>query len=85
MATKKATGTAEKKATTKSAAKAPAKSTAAKTPAKTASNTAGSAEKKAPTQQEIAQLAHRYWEERGRPHGSHQEDWRRAEETLRNR
>lgn len=81
MATKKATGTTEKKATTKSAAK----TSATKAPAKTASKKAENAEKKAPTQQEIAELAHQYWVERGRPHGSHHEDWIRAEETLRNR
>lgn len=85
MATKKATGTAEKKATTKSAAKTPAKSTAAKASTKAASKTAASPERKAPSHQEIAELAHQYWVERGRPHGSHEQDWRRAEETLRNR
>lgn len=32
---------------------------------------------------DVAQLAHRYWIERGRPHGTHEEDWFRAEQELR--
>ena len=32
---------------------------------------------------QVAQLAHRFWIERCRPHGSHEEDWFRAEQTLR--
>jgi hypothetical protein len=32
---------------------------------------------------EIARLAHRYWAERGGQHGSHEEDWLRAERELR--
>ncbi len=32
--------------------------------------------------EEIAQLAHRFWAERGHPHGSHEDDWFRAEQTL---
>ncbi len=31
---------------------------------------------------QIAQLAHRYWAERGRQHGHHEEDWYRAEREL---
>jgi len=38
---------------------------------------------KAPSHEEIAQLAHRYWVERGHQHGHHAEDWQRAEEELR--
>jgi hypothetical protein len=34
-------------------------------------------------QEEIAQLAHRFWTERGRRHGHHEEDWLRAERELR--
>ena len=83
MATKKAPGTAEKKATTKTAAKAPAKSAASKAPAKTASNkAAGTQQQHAPSHQEIADLAHQYWIERGRAHGGHESDWLRAEATL---
>lgn len=33
--------------------------------------------------EEIARLAHRYWLERGGQHGSHAEDWLRAERELR--
>lgn len=83
MATKKGTGTAEKNATTKTAAKAPAKSAAAKAPAKTASKKAAGSQNNAPSHQEIAQLAHQYWVERGRAHGGHDADWHRAEATLR--
>lgn len=32
---------------------------------------------------DIARLAHRYWMERGGQHGSHAEDWLRAERELR--
>lgn len=32
---------------------------------------------------EIARLAHQYWLERGKQHGSHEEDWLRAEKELR--
>ena len=37
----------------------------------------------APSHQQIAQLAHRFWNERGRHHGSHEQDWFRAERELR--
>jgi Protein of unknown function (DUF2934) len=30
----------------------------------------------------IARLAHRYWAERGGQHGSHEDDWYRAEQEL---
>jgi len=36
-----------------------------------------------PTHQEISRRAYQLWEERGRPHGSHEEDWHRAEHELR--
>ena len=32
---------------------------------------------------EVAILAHRFWKERGRNHGHHEEDWFRAEQELR--
>jgi hypothetical protein len=32
---------------------------------------------------QIAQLAHRFWTERGGQHGHHEEDWYRAEQELR--
>ena len=33
--------------------------------------------------EQVAMLAHRFWAERGHQHGSHEEDWYRAEEELR--
>lgn len=35
--------------------------------------------------EEIARLAHSFWQERGRRHGQHAEDWFRAEQELRTR
>jgi hypothetical protein len=32
---------------------------------------------------QVAELAHRFWNERGRTHGHHEEDWFRAEQSLR--
>jgi HSP90 family molecular chaperone len=40
--------------------------------------------KSAPVSEEqIARLAYRYWQERGCQHGHHDEDWARAEQELR--
>jgi Protein of unknown function (DUF2934) len=39
----------------------------------------------APSRDEIARLAHRFWKERGGHHGSHEQDWYRAERELRGR
>lgn len=36
-----------------------------------------------PTREEVAALAYQLWIERGSPHGSHEEDWQKAEEQLR--
>jgi hypothetical protein len=33
--------------------------------------------------EEVARLAHKFWKERGARHGSHEEDWYRAERELR--
>jgi hypothetical protein len=38
----------------------------------------------APGYDEVALLAYSYWEERGRPDGSSELDWHRAETVLRN-
>ncbi len=38
-----------------------------------------------PTEDDIAALAYELWVERGCPIGSPDEDWLRAEETIRNR
>jgi len=32
--------------------------------------------------EQIAQLAHKFWAERGQQHGHHEEDWLRAEQEL---
>jgi hypothetical protein len=37
----------------------------------------------APSREQIAQLAHRFWKERGGHHGAHEQDWLRAERELR--
>jgi hypothetical protein len=36
-----------------------------------------------PSREQIAQLAHRFWRERGGQHGGHEHDWLRAERELR--
>jgi hypothetical protein len=38
-----------------------------------------------PSHEEIAQRAHQLWEQRGKPHGSPEEDWLLAEHELRQR
>jgi hypothetical protein len=35
------------------------------------------------SREQIAQLAHRFWAERGHKDGHHEEDWYRAEQELR--
>ena len=35
------------------------------------------------SREQVAQLAHRFWAERGHQHGHHEEDWYRAEQELR--
>lgn len=72
---KESTATAEKK--TKAAPKAKAAKAAAVEVAVVASNL-----KQWPAHEEIARLAHRYYEERGGRHGFHEEDWFRAEQEL---
>jgi hypothetical protein len=72
MPTRKSPTSAEKKPATR---KAPARKTVepAVTPA---------IEKQAPSYQDVAQLAEQFWVERGRPFGSPEIDWVRAEATL---
>lgn len=62
------------------ATKTPAK--ARKTPAAPIASTA-EPNHKSVSHDEIAHLAHRFWNERGRQHGQHQDDWLRAEQELR--
>jgi hypothetical protein len=40
------------------------------------------AESAVPAHEEVAQLAYHYWEARGRPLGSPEEDWFRAEQDV---
>ncbi len=42
-----------------------------------------SVREEAQSDQRIAELAYRHWQERGCPYGSPEEDWYRAEEELR--
>jgi hypothetical protein len=71
---------AASKPKTNGKAKAPAK------PRKKAAATNGVhanvMEMKIPHEQ-VAQLAHQFWTERGQEHGNHEEDWYRAEQELR--
>lgn len=77
MATRKSPASAEKKNTTR---KAPTKKAAAASAVEPVANPV--AEKHNPTYHEIAQLAEQFWIERGRPFGSPEIDWLRAESTL---
>lgn len=43
------------------------------------------AEPRLVSHEEVRQLAHRYWAERGHPHGQPEVDWFRAEQELRGR
>jgi hypothetical protein len=85
LATKKAGTTPAKKSATKSAdaPKPAAKKAATKAPsAEAESVTKLPGKRKPPTHDEIAQLAHTYWQQRGSHHGSEAEDWLRAEREL---
>ncbi len=90
----KSESTVEKKPRTKAAntkdaadAIAPmASSGPQRVPSKAKSTTAAKQETTpapAPSHHEIAQLAHRFWKERGGHHGAHEQDWFRAEQELR--
>lgn len=90
--TKKAKAPAKprKSGTKKTAASADAQQTvalngsAAETPLTTA-QTVNSQPAKNTSHDEIARLAHQYWNERGRQHGRHEDDWYRAEQALHKR
>ena len=77
MATRKSPASAEKKTTTR---KASTKKAAA--PAVESIAAESVAAKHPPTYHDIAQLAEQFWVERGRPFGSAEVDWLRAESTL---
>ncbi len=67
-------------------AKAPAKPRTSAAPAKKATAKKAAVGKpaaaKTPSREEIAQLAHRYFVERGGKNGADQQDWLRAEREL---
>lgn len=67
------TAAGEKKAVAKPATKKTAKTNGAAAEAKTPY---------VPSHEEIAFLALQYWEQRGRAHGEHVQDWLRAEQDL---
>jgi hypothetical protein len=71
----KATKTAEKKPAAKKTTEV--KETVVKAKA------AEPAKIRAVTDEEVARLAHQYWEERGHKHGDHVADWLRAVQELR--
>jgi DUF2934 family protein len=58
-----------------------AKTSAAKKPAASANGTTNG-KNGSITHDQVALLAHRFWIERGRTHGRHEEDWFRAEREL---
>lgn len=76
MATRKSAASTEKKPTTR---KAPMKKAVAASAEPVAVPVR---EKHIPSYHEIAQLAEQFWVERGRPFGSAEIDWLRAESTL---
>jgi len=69
----------------KSVKKASAEPKAAAKPSKSApkkTKTASNLTEMKLSYEQVAQLAHRYWIERGHAHGYHEEDWFRAEQEL---
>ena len=79
MPTRKSPTSAEKKPTTR---KAPARKTTKATAAVDSVAIDSVVAKSVPTHEEVALLAVQLWNERGRPFGSPEVDWYRAEATL---
>lgn len=81
MATRKSPTSTEKKTATR---KAPARKAAAASAVEQPANPGLTPviAKHNPSYHEIAQLAEQLWNERGRPYGSPEVDWLRAESTL---
>ncbi|MFZ0395346.1 MAG: DUF2934 domain-containing protein [Terracidiphilus sp.] len=52
---------------------------------KTAHNHHGAPQGRTLPYEEVARLAHSYWQQRGGQHGQHMDDWFRAEQDLRGR
>jgi hypothetical protein len=63
-------------------AKRSAKTAVSENQAASEPSVAVSSRKGSVSQHEIRKLAYQFWVERGHSHGSHDEDWVRAEETL---
>ena len=53
--------------------------------AKSKSEESSSKLSRKPSHEEISSLAHRFFEQRGRQHGSHEQDWLQAEQALADR
>jgi hypothetical protein len=79
---KAATRKPKTEATAAKPVKAPAKPV--KAPAKPMTKTSNLSVM-APSQEQIAALAHKYWAERGYQHGQAADDWFRAEQELRSK
>jgi hypothetical protein len=77
MATRKSPASTEKKTTTRT--RKASQTSVAETAAPVTETTR---QHHAPNPNEIAQLAEQFWNERGRPFGSPEVDWLRAEATL---
>jgi len=81
MADRVKKGISKTKATTKNTAPAKPRKQAAAANGGAGKNGAKVTEMEI-TQQQVAELAHRFWNERGRQHGYHEQDWYRAEQEL---
>lgn len=62
---------------------APKKSAAAETANPVAPNGHAAVQGRSASHEDVARLAHKYWQQRGHKHGHHEEDWYRAEQELR--
>ena len=59
-----------------------AKSAPGSASAKSGNEAPSSKTNRMPSHEEVSSLAHRFFEQRGRQHGSHEQDWFRAEQEL---
>jgi Protein of unknown function (DUF2934) len=75
--------TADKAATTSKPRKTAAKKSANGMTADPVSSNGHALAQRSATHDEVASLAHAYWQDRGGKHGYHMEDWFRAEQELR--
>ena len=77
-ATKTATASKPRKAATKKTAEAA-------TADPTSNNGHAVTQGRSVRHDDVAKLAHTYWQQRGGKHGHHEEDWYRAEQELSNK